>query len=178
MAKKKNNTYIKLYRSTLENNLFNVKPFDDWRAFEYLILKARVEPCDLVLSTGEIIHLERGQHFESRKSLAEKFGWSVKKIRAWEDRLKRLKMGTAKGTGKGTLYTLENYGFYQGEGHGKGHSEGQPQGTSQGTRKKNDKECIKNARAREDETPRGAEERKVIPMPEEIKTKWKDFMEG
>lgn len=170
---KKNNTFIKLYRSTLDNVLFNVKPFDDWRAFEYLILKARIEPCDLVLANGEIVHLERGQHFESRKSIAEKFGWSVKKVRAWEDRLKRLNMGTAEGMPKGTLYTLKNYTFYQGEGHAKGHGKGQSQGTSQGTRKKNDKECKRNARAREGEAPRDAEERKVIPMPEEIRRFYK-----
>lgn len=167
---KKNNTFIKLYRSTLDNVLFNVKPFDDWRAFEYLILKARIEPCDIVLSNGDIVHLERGQHFESKASLAEKFGWSVKKLKGWEKRMKRLGMVLSEGLAKGTTYTVENYTFYQGEGLAKGPAEGLSQGLSQGPRKKNDKECIKNARAREGEAPRDAD-RKVIPMPEEIRRK-------
>lgn len=178
MAKKKNKTFIKLFRSTLENDLFNQKPFDDWRAFEYLILKARIEPCDIPLPNGEIVHLERGQHFESRASLAEKFGWSVKKLKGWENRMKRLKMVLSQGLSKGTTYTVENYTFYQGEGPAQGPSQGPSQGLTQGPHKKNNKECIKNARACEGETPRGAEERKVIPMPDEIKNKWQDFMEG
>lgn len=176
MSKKKG--FIKWYRDATDNPLFCKKPFDDWHAFEYLCLKARKTPTEIVLDNGVIITIDVGQVFISREKLADVFGWSVKKLRAWENRIKRLNMGTAKGTQKGTLYTLKNYEFHQCEGQAKGQAKGQPEGTSEGTRKRIDKECIKNARACEGETPRDAEERKVIPMPEEIKTKWKDFMEG
>lgn len=170
MAKKKRNeTYIKLYRSTLDTALFNVKPFDDWRAFEYLCLKARVKPCELVLSDGTIIHLKRGQHFESKTSLAEKFGWSVKKLKGWERRMKRLKMVLAEGLAKGTTYTVENYTFYQGEGLAEGLAEGLTEVPTEVPSKKNVKECIKkDARACEDITPRG-----VVPMNDEIRQKLK-----
>lgn len=172
MRKKKNETFIKLYRSTLENSLFNVKPFDDWRAFMYLMLKARIKAGEVVLSDGTIIKVKRGQHFESKASLAAKFGWSVKKLKGWEKRMKSLKMVSAVGLSKGTIYTVENYTFYQGEGLAKGPAEGPSQGPSQGPRKKNDKECKKkDARACDQEAPR---ELKVIPMPEEIRKKFEE----
>lgn len=170
--KKKNETYIKLFRSTLENELFNVKPFDDWRAFMYLMMKARIKAGEVVLSTGEIVKVKRGQHFESKASLAEKFGWSVKKLKGWEKRLKSLKMVSAVGLSKGTLYTVENYAFYQGEGLTDGPAQGTSQGLSQGPRKKNDKECKKkDVRAREDKTPRD-----VIPMPDDVRRKIEEVL--
>ena len=167
MRKKKNETYIKLYRSTLDNALFNVKPFDDWRAFLYLILKARVKAGDVILSDGTIIKLKRGQHFESKASLAAKFGWSVKKLKGWEKRMKTLKMVSAQGLPKGTVYTVEKYTFYQGEGLAKGPAKEPAEGPAQGSSNKNEKECLKNNdRAGDPEPPRD-----VIPMPDEIREK-------
>ena len=169
MRKKKNETYIKLYRSTLDNALFNIKPFDDWRAFLYMILKARVKAGEVILSDGTIVKLKRGQHFESKASLAAKFGWTVKKLKGWEKRMKSLKMVSAQGLPKGTVYTVEMYTFYQGEGLAKGPAKGPAEGPAQGSSNKNEKECLKNNdRAGVQEAPRD-----VIPMPDEIREKLK-----
>ena len=158
-------TYIKLYRKVINDDWFSKRPFDDFRAFIYILVKARVTPTDVLLDDGTIVHLERGQHFESRSSLAEKFGWTIKKVRAWEGRMVRDKKGHAEGHAKGIVYTIENYSKYQGEGHAEGHAKGQTEGHAEGQRKKNDikneyKECEREgararARMREGTIPRG-----------------------
>ena len=165
---KKNETYIKLYRSTLDNALFNIRPFDDWRAFLYLILKARIKAGEVVLRDGTIVKLKRGHHFESKASLAAKFGWSVKKLKGWEKRMKKLKMVSALGLAKGTIYTVEKYTFFQGKGLAKGPAEWTSEGPTEGPRKKNEEECKRSSRAGGGEPPR---ELKVIPMPDDIRKK-------
>ena len=129
----------------------------------YLMLKARVKAGEVVLKDGTIVRLKRGQHFESKASLAEKFGWSVKKLKGWEKRMKSLKMVSAEGLAKGTIYSVENYTFYQGEGLAKGPGKGSSEGPAEGPSKKNEEECKKNM------IPSG----EIIPMPEEIKKKMK-----
>lgn len=163
----KSKGYIKWHRSVADNPFFLVKPFDDWRAFEYLCLKARRYPGDVVLADGNVVHVASGQYFISRAKLADIFGWSVKKLRGWEKRMKRAKMVLAEGLAKGTRYTIEKYAFYQLEGQAEGHAKGQSEGTSEGTRIKKDKESIKkDARACDLEAPRD-----VIPMPDFIRKK-------
>jgi len=159
--------FIKWYRDAIENPLFCKKPFDEWHAFEYMCFRARKYPGEIVLDNGAIIQLEVGQFFTSREKLADVFGWSVKKLRAWEDRIKRLKMGTAKGTPWGMVYTLENYASHQYTGQAQGQAQGQTQGQTQGQQKRKNKESIKkDARAREDNTPRD-----VVGMPDYIRKK-------
>lgn len=163
----KSKGYIKWHRSITENPFFMVKPFDDWRAFEYLCLKARRYPGDVVLADGNVVHVASGQYFISRAKLADIFGWSVKKLKGWEERMKRAKMVLPEGLPKGTRYTIEKYAFYQLEGPAEGPAEGTSEGTSQGLRIKKDKESIKkDARASDLETPRD-----VIPMPDFIRQK-------
>ena len=168
MSKKKG--FIKWYRDALDNPLFCKKPFDDWHAFEYLCFRARKYPGDIVLDNGAIVHLETGEVFCSREKLAETFGWSVKKLRAWEKRINRLNMGKPKGTPWGTVYTLENFGFHQHEGQAEGQAKGQTEGITEGTQYRKSKERIKeDARAREDKAPRD-----VIPMPDYIRKKMEE----
>ena len=164
MSKKKG--HVKWYRDATDNPLFNVKPYDDWHAFEFLCLKCRRFPGEIVLDDGMVIYLSIGQYFSSRAKLAERFGWSVKKLRAWEDRLFRLKMVTVKGTPKGMVYTVENFEFHQIEGQAKGHAQGQSEGITQGQRIKKEKERIKKETSAGDlEAPR------VVPMPDYIRKK-------
>lgn len=163
----KNKGYIKWHRSVADNPFFLVKPFDDWRAFEYLCLKARRYPGEIVLSDGNVIRLDRGQYFISRQKLADIFGWTIKKLKGWEKRMFLAKMVLAEGLAKGTRYTIENYTFYQLEGPAEGPAKGTSEGTSEGPRIKKDKESIKkDARASDQETPRD-----VIPMPDYIRKK-------
>ena len=165
MSKEKG--FIKWYRGITENPFFMSKPFDDWRAFEYLCLKARRYPGEIVLNDGNVIQLDCGQYFISRQKLADIFGWTIKKLKGWEKRMFLSKMVLSEGLSKGTRYTIENYTFYQLEGTAKGTAKGISQGLSQGLRIKKDKESIKkDARAGESETPRD-----VVPMPDYIREK-------
>ena len=152
--------YIKLFSSALHNCLFQKKPFDEWHAFEYLLLRARYEPTDFILSDCSIIHLERGQHFESIASLSDRFGWSEKKVRCFLGKLEKLEMISVKGGRKGQLITVEKYGFYQcfGQAEGdqratRGRTEGN-QRANRGRSKNNgiesieSKECIEGIKER------------------------------
>lgn len=87
--------------------------------------------------------------------------------------MKRLKMVLAEGLGKGTIYTIEKYTFYQGEGLAEGLAEGLSEGLTEGLRKKNDKECKKNdTRAREEKAPR------CVPIPDELRRKIDKAIKG
>lgn len=123
-----NYRYIKLFSNVLSNCFFQKKPFDEWHAFEYFILRARYKPVDFMLSDCSIIHLERGQHFESVVSLSERFGWSEKKVRTFLGKAQRLGMLRVKGMRKGQLITVVKYDFYQDSGRTDGESEEQQEG--------------------------------------------------
>ncbi|MEI3504171.1 MAG: hypothetical protein V8Q42_11155 [Anaerovoracaceae bacterium] len=107
-----NNGYIKLYRKCLENEFFLEKPFDRWRAFEYLLISARYKPSRVILK-GQVIELEAGQLIVSEKKLAEKWDWSRGKVRRFLSLLESLQMIQVNGTAYGTIVTIENYSRYQ-----------------------------------------------------------------
>lgn len=155
-----NNGYIKLYRKCLENEFFLEKPFDRWRAFEYLLISARYKPSRVILK-GQVIELEAGQLIVSEKKLAEKWDWSRGKVRRFLSLLESLQMIQVNGTAYGTLVTIENYTKYQCDGTSDGTtdstSDSTTDGTSDGTHIKKDKKVKKvkkdkniynNARAR------------------------------
>ena len=159
-----NNGYIKLYRKCLENEFFLEKPFDRWRAFEYLLISARYKPSRVILK-GQVIELEAGQLIVSEKKLAEKWDWSRGKVRRFLSLLESLQMIQVNGTAYGTLVTIENYTKYQCDGTSDGTtdstsggtSDSTSDGTSDGTHIKKDKKVKKvkkdkniynNARAR------------------------------
>lgn len=159
-----NNGYIKLYRKCLENEFFLEKPFDRWRAFEYLLISARYKPSRVILK-GQVIELEAGQLIVSEKKLAEKWDWSRGKVRRFLSLLESLQMIQVNGTAYGTLVTIENYTKYQCDGTSDGTtdstsggtSDSTSDGTSDGThikkdkkdkKVKKDKNIYNNARAR------------------------------
>lgn len=136
-------TFIKVYRKSLDNPLFEAKPFDKWHAFCYLLLKARAEPQDVILK-GKVVHLERGQWICSTNKLAETFGWSRGKVNRFLDLLENMKIVSVNGTALGTIISIENYTFYQDreteDGTTLDTSDGTSNGTSNGTQKKKGKE--------------------------------------
>lgn len=159
-----NNGYIKLYRKCLENEFFLEKPFDRWRAFEYLLISARYKPSRVILK-GQVIELEAGQLIVSEKKLAEKWDWSRGKVRRFLSLLESLQMIQVNGTAYGTLVTIENYTKYQCDGTSDGTTDSTSDsttdstsdGTSDGThikkdkkdkKVKKDKNIYNNARAR------------------------------
>ena len=132
------NGYIKLYRKCLENEFFLEKPFDRWRAFEYLLISAKYKPSRIILK-GQAIELEAGQLIVSEKKLAEKWDWSRGKVRRFLSLLESLQMIQVNGTAYGTLVTIENYTKYQRDGTSDGTTDGTSDSTSDGTHIKKDK---------------------------------------
>ena len=95
---------------------------------------------------------------------------------------------TTKGT-HGMLVTICNFNYYQNPSNYERNTESVTKGTKKELRKerqgnninkenKEREERKNNARACEGETPRGADDRKVIPMPDDVRKKWKDYMGG
>lgn len=124
-----NETYIAVWRKSIDHPMFNIRPFDDWHAWEYLLLTAQFKPTDFMLC-GEVIHLEQGQLFRSMKTLSDTFGWTYKKTRNFINTLKKQNMVLTEGTSKGTTITIVNYTFYQVEGR----ADGRAKGTAKGER--------------------------------------------
>lgn len=108
----KNYGYVKLYRDIQGHYLWLEKPFDRGRAFLDLLLLAN-HSDKKVLINGNLKIIKRGQLFTSRKTLADRWGWDVKKVDRFLKVLKDDNMVTAKGTADGTTLTIENYGVYQ-----------------------------------------------------------------
>lgn len=111
-------TYIKLFRKVVENDLFNEKPFDHWHAFEWLMIRAcRFEKTEVI--KGRAIHLKPGQLIIGQRKLAETFGWGRGKVARFCKLLEDLEMATfdsaTYGASIGTVITIENYSRYQDE---------------------------------------------------------------
>ncbi|QIB68230.1 hypothetical protein Ami103574_02400 [Aminipila butyrica] len=107
--------YFKVYRKVFNNPIWSIKPYSKGQALIELIGTANYRPQTIILGNEEV-EIKRGQLHTSEVKLAEKWGWSRKKVRTYLEQLERLKMVTTVGTTKGTTITIENYELYQGEG--------------------------------------------------------------
>ena len=140
-------TYIKLFRKVVENDLFNEKPFDRWHAFEWLMVKAcRFEKTEVI--KGQAIHLKPGQLIIGQRKLAETFGWGRGKVVRFCKLLEDLKMATfdstTYGASIGTVITIENYSRYQDEAEtGEATSSTTDESTSGATSRATDRANIK-----------------------------------
>lgn len=112
MATKKDKGYIKLNRSILETELWQDKPFDKARAWVDLLLLASWKDHDEIYR-GRIAHRKRGEVNCSIRWLADRWGWSVNKVKRYLDLLSGLGMCTRNGSTNGTTLTIEKYAFYQ-----------------------------------------------------------------
>lgn len=109
------NGYIKLHRSIMDNPLWDDKPFSKGQAFIDLCMLANWGDSK-VLDGNEVVTLHRGELVCSQIYLADRWGWSRKKVKGFLSVLVRERMVSVKGTTKGTTVTIENYGKYQDEG--------------------------------------------------------------
>lgn len=140
--------WIKLHRKVLDCWIWQVKPYDKARAWVDLLLLVMHHDKKMVVEEKPIT-IERGSYFISRGKLADRWGWSIKKVDAYLKTLEKEKMVTTNRTRKGTIITIVNYEEYQIEGTTQDTTEDAPQdttedipqdtphGTSQGTQNKN-----------------------------------------
>ena len=125
--------YIKLYRQIMDNPFWQDKPFSRGQAWIDLLMLANWGDSK-VLDGSEIVTLHRGELVCSQMYLADRWGWSRKKVKGFLEVLQREHMGSVKGTSKGTTLTIENYSKYQDEGTAEGTAQ-EHQKSSAGTSK-------------------------------------------
>lgn len=107
--------WIKLYRKTQDNFLWTEKPFDKARAWIDLLLLAMHQEKKMIVD-GTKTTVARGSFITSRLKLADRWGWSLKKVDAYLKLLESEEMVITKGTTKGTTVTIVKYEEYQSMG--------------------------------------------------------------
>lgn len=147
--------WIKLHRKILDCWIWQIKPFDKSRAWIDLLLLAMHHDKNVVIDDKPFV-IKRGSYFISRGKLADRWGWSIKKVDAYLKTLENEKMVTTTRTRKGTVVTIVNYEEYQIEGTTVDTTEDTSEGTtedipkdttvvtSEGTQNKNNKELKNN----------------------------------
>lgn len=130
--------YFKVDRRVFDHWLWEDKPFSKGQAWIDLIGLANYEDGK-TLYHGEIVACKRGTVYRSISFLADRWGWSRKKARAFIELLESDEMVTAKVTRKGTTITLMNYGKFQ----DKGTTEGTLEEHQRNNRGSNEKRRIK-----------------------------------
>lgn len=110
--------FIKAYRSIRKHWLWEDKPFAKGQAWLDLLMLANHTDRKNVKG-GVVTEYKRGQVCVSQNQLAEAWGWSRRKVKAFLDDLIADGMITIsepqKAPASGTVVSIENYTFWQGE---------------------------------------------------------------
>jgi hypothetical protein len=108
--------FIKLDRQLFNHYIWEEKPFDKGRAWIDLIGLANHENKNFI-ANGTLIEGKRGNVYRSKTWLAERWGWSRKKVSNFLEMLAKDGMvsvsGIRMGTVNGTVITIVNYGKFQ-----------------------------------------------------------------
>lgn len=128
--------WIKLYRKSIDNPLYNAEPFDKWHAWQDLLLMANHEHKEF-FSRGKRTTIEAGQIVTSVPILAKRWRWSENKVRRFLGSLNGSGMSRADGSANGTLITIVNWAQYQDGGSANGSADGSPNGSADGTLTRN-----------------------------------------
>lgn len=119
MGKKKEMPWFKLWRKSVRDELYFSEPFDQWHAWQDLMLLA--DP-------------EKGTLKTSLKRLKTRWNWSsIKRVRAYLGTLLGTGKITLEGTPSGTIITLIKWEFYQKDFIKKGKPKKAVEGTVEGT---------------------------------------------
>ena len=97
-----------IHRKLLNHWIWKKKPFGWGQAWIDLILLANHTDSKAVIE-GDIKIIKRGQVYRSQIVLAERWGWSRKRINVFLKLLNKDKMLTHQGVQHGTIITLCNY---------------------------------------------------------------------
>lgn len=103
--------WVSVYRQIQDHWLWKDKPFSQGQAWIDLIMLANYEDKKMPYK-GEIITCKRGTVNLSITLLADRWGWSRKRVRNFLKLLENDGMVTTKVTTHRTVITVENYGIY------------------------------------------------------------------
>ena len=159
--------WVPLYRGIKEHWLWdNGKPFDEYKAWCDLMLSVNHEKKKLSVN-GQLVVIMPGQMWTSYTKLAGNWHWSKGRVLRYIKKLKSDGMIAVDGTPNGTLLTLKNWAFYNGERNTDGTTDGTTDETTLGTtdgttggtqtimieNENNEQEVNKRPKASKDGTP-------------------------
>lgn len=108
-----NRGFVKVFRCIEDNVLWRTnEPYCRRAAWIDLLFLANHENKDFILGNKKIV-VKRGQRWTSIKKLAQRWGWSEKKVRAFLSLLEAEGMIYLEATNRGCMITLVNYEKYQ-----------------------------------------------------------------
>ena len=109
--------FVPVYRSIQEHWLWsNDEPFDRAHAWIDLLLSVNHEEKKIRVGCS-IVTIKPGQMWTSYVKLAQRWGWSKKRVIRFFNLLKSDGMIYVDGTANGTLLTLVNYSNFVYQGH-------------------------------------------------------------
>lgn len=155
----KKESWIKVFRNIEKSWLWEERPFSRGQAWIDLLLLAKFRDGSFINRRGNLVDAKKGHVYRSISSLADRWGWSRKKVDHFFDQLETENMikVNKKRASEETSIFIVNYSRYQIFGTGKRASEEQVRnkaGASEEQVKhiyKNDKECNKNDKERKKE---------------------------
>lgn len=104
--------WISVHRTIKDHWLWEEKPFDNRSAWLDILLSAFHKTSKTKIN-GQIVEVDRGSFPTSERELADKWGWSKTKVRAFLKLLEDDSMITRKSDHKKTMLTVLNYSCYQ-----------------------------------------------------------------
>lgn len=166
--------WIKLHRKVLDCWIWQVKPYDKARAWVDLLLLTMHRDKKMVIDNKPVI-IKRGSYFTSRGILADRWGWSIKKIDLYLKTLEEAEMVTTTRTRQGTMITIVNYEQYQIEGTTKDTTEDTTKSTTEmeNTQNKN----TKNDKDRNKSSKNVSQKKVFYPNDEKLNQAFLDFMD-
>lgn len=117
--------WVSVYRSLVNHWLWQDKPFSKGQAWIDLILLANHKEGK-ILCAGKVVTAERGSVHRSILSLADRWGWSRKKVTSFLKLLESEGMVTTESTTHGTTITIVKYDIFQSQGTTKVSTEEHP----------------------------------------------------
>lgn len=124
--------WIKVHRSITECFIWTDKPFDKARAWIDLLLLVCHKDKKIMID-GKPFTVARGSYLISRGKLADRWGWSLKKLDNYLRVLEREDMVTTFSTKKGIVITIVNYDKFQVKGTTEDTAEDTAEDTTQDT---------------------------------------------
>lgn len=125
--------WVPVFRSLQDHWVWsNDEPFSKGQAWVDLMLSVNHEKKKLSVN-GQLVVIMPGQMWTSYTKLAGNWHWSKGRVLRYIKKLKSDGMIAVDGTPNGTLLTLKNWAFYNGERNTDGNTDGTTDGTTLGT---------------------------------------------
>ena len=107
--------WVVIYRSIMDNPLWEDKPFSRGQAWIDMILLASHKDTEFYFD-GDMLPVEKGQIITSKRKLGDRWGWSNSKVNKFLNELEKVGMLTIKSDTKKTTIKIVKYEQYQGFG--------------------------------------------------------------